>query len=70
LLSTMLTPVFDVQFSAMGFGYWLAVRLVSIIPSSLMNLAILYPTFRIVVPSVHYNYLEDRQEDLDVPLIQ
>jgi hypothetical protein len=43
--------------------------MISIVPSSLLNLAVLYPVFKVVAPAVHYDYTEDVLEDLSVPLI-
>lgn len=69
LIGTLLTPVFDVQFSALNLGYWLSVRLISTIPSILLNFAIIYPIYKIVIPAMRYSYTNDVVEDIGVPLI-
>lgn len=69
LIGTVLVPSFDVQFSALPLGYWLSVRLISMIPSILLNFAVLYPIYKIIVPTMKYNYMSDTSEDLDVPYL-
>jgi hypothetical protein len=43
--------------------------MISIIPSAMLNFAIIYPIYKIVVPAMRYNYVNDIVEDLSVPLI-
>jgi uncharacterized protein (DUF983 family) len=68
LIGTILVPTFDVQFSALNLGYWLALRLVTMVPSTLINLAVLYPIYKIVIRAMHYNYTENTSEDINIPL--
>ena len=68
LIGTILIPTFDVQFSALNLGYWLAWRLLTMVPSILLNIAILYPIYKIIVRNMHYNYVENVSEDISVPL--
>lgn len=69
LIGTLLVPSFDVQFSALNLGYWLSFRLISMLPSTLLNLAIIYPIYKIIVPAMKYDYTSDSIEDINLPLV-
>jgi hypothetical protein len=39
-----------------------------LVPIALLNTAIIYPVYRIVSPSMHYDYQNDIIENVSVPL--
>jgi hypothetical protein len=65
-------PEFDVMFSPPGrdmYNMWLGVRAVMLIFTIPLNIAIVYPVYRIVCPAMKYNYMDDSIESRTVPLM-
>lgn len=68
LVNVLMMPSFDAQLSSLGYVEWIAIRSVIFIPEILLNLLIIFPIFKIVVPLVNYDYRKDLTEDRAVPI--
>lgn len=68
LINVLMMPSFDAQLSSLGYVQWVAIRAVIFIPEILLNLLIIFPIFKIVVPLINYDYRQDLVEDRNVPV--
>ena len=62
-------PVFDQDFSILQYDYWLAARVILFVPMTIINLIIIFSVYRIVCPTIRYDYKEDLLESKDIPLM-
>jgi hypothetical protein len=69
LINVFLLPVFDVSLSGIPYSTWLAIRVCLTAVTIPVNILIIYPVYRIVAPSMRYNYKADTTEGLSVPLM-
>lgn len=69
LVDIIILPIFDNDLSPLGFSYWEAFRVIMLIPMTFLNLLTIYPVYRIVAPSMNYDYKTDIVEDISTPLI-
>jgi hypothetical protein len=72
LISVFILPEFDEMFSPGGkeiYSMWLGVRSVMLIFMIPLNIAIVYPVYRIVCPAMKYNYMDDTIESRTIPLM-
>jgi hypothetical protein len=71
LISTFILPEFDVLFSPGGkdlYNMWLGLRTVVLAIAIPLNVAVVYPVYRIVSPTMKYNYMDDSIESRTIPL--
>lgn len=68
LVNVLMMPSFDSQISSLGYVQWVAIRAVIFIPEILLNILIIYPIFKIVIPLINYDYKKDLVEDAKVPV--
>jgi hypothetical protein len=62
-------PVFDLNFSQFTYDQALMFRMGMWFIMSFMNVAIIFPVYRIVCPSMHYNYHDDLVESIGIKLM-
>jgi hypothetical protein len=68
IIEIFFLPIFDIQFSAIKYDTWFVLRIIMLVPVALLNTAIIYPVYRIISPSMHYDYRNDIIENISVPL--
>ena len=64
ITNIFLVPYFDVTYSTFEFDYWLAIRTLTYPIISIINLAVIFPIYKVVSGLVKYNYSEDRIENI------
>jgi hypothetical protein len=72
LISIFILPEFDTLFSVPGhdiYNMWLGLRSILLIFTIPLNIAIVYPVYRIVCPAMKYNYIDDSVESRTIPLM-
>jgi hypothetical protein len=72
LISVFILPEFDVMFSVPSpdmYNMWLGLRSVMLLFTIPLNIAIVYPVYRIVCPAMKYNYMDDTIESRTIPLM-
>jgi hypothetical protein len=72
LISVFILPEFDVMFSIPSpdmYNMWLGVRSVMLLITIPLNIAVIYPVYRIVCPAMKYNYMDDSVESRSIPLM-
>lgn len=68
IVNVLMMPTFDASLSTLSYETWFLIRLLLLVPMIILNLCIIYPIFKIVVPMMRYNYEDELVEDLDQPL--
>lgn len=68
IVNVIMMPAFDASISTLTYEVWFCIRLLMFVPMVLLNLAIIYPVFRIVTPLIKYNYEEELVENLNEPI--
>ncbi|MDR1234489.1 MAG: hypothetical protein LBJ97_00185 [Mycoplasmataceae bacterium] len=68
-VNIFMLPQFDLMFSLMPYDAWLGMRSLMLVITIPMNIAIVYPVYRIVCPTMKYDYMEDTVESRSVPLM-
>ncbi len=69
IVEILIMPVFDLDFSILSYDYWFAFRLIMFVFMSPINVLIIFPIYRIVCPSMRYNYQNDLSESIYIPLM-
>ncbi len=69
IVEILIMPVFDLDFSIFSYDYWFTFRLVMFVFMSPINVLIIFPIYRIVCPSMRYNYQNDLSESVYIPLM-
>ena len=64
IANSFLIPYFDVSYSTFGFDYWLAIRTITCPLFSIIDLAVVFPTYKVVSSLVQYDYNNDRMENI------
>ncbi|MBQ2349544.1 MAG: ECF transporter S component [Mycoplasma sp.] len=64
ITNVFLVPYFDVTYSTFEFDYWLAIRTLSYPIISIVNLAVIFPIYKVVNGLVKYDYSDDRIENI------
>lgn len=64
ITNVFLVPYFDVTYSSFAFDYWLAARTLIYPFISIINLAVIFPIYKVVSGLVKYNYNDDRIENI------
>lgn len=64
IANSFLMPYFDVSYSTFGFDYWLAMRTLTCPLFSIIDLAVVFPTYKVVTNLVKYDYNNDRIESI------
>ena len=64
ITNIFLVPYFDVTYSTFEFDYWLAVRTLTYPFISIINLAVIFPIYKVVSGLVKYNYNDDCIENM------
>ncbi len=67
-INVFMMPSFDASLTGLQYSQWVSLRIAALIPMVILNMLVIYPVFKIVVPLVTYNYEDDLIEDLNVPL--
>ena len=65
ITNSFFTPYFDVSYSTFGFDYWLAIRTLACPIVSIIDLAVVFPTYKVVSGLVQYDYNNDRMESIN-----
>ena len=65
IANSFLMPYFDVSYSTFGFDYWLAMRTLTGPLFSIIDLAVVFPTYKVVTNLVKYDYNNDRIESIN-----
>lgn len=68
LVQSVLLPNFDVDFSAYGFEYWVAIRSFNLLWLTPLNIGVIFAVYKIIAPTVNYDYRTDLVEDLNIPV--
>jgi len=68
LINVLMMPAFDATISTLGYNAWFTIRVLLLIPSVLLNIAIIFPIFKVIGPIVKYNYEDELIEQLNKPL--
>lgn len=68
IVDVLMMPSFDAQISSLNYEQWISIRVVLFIPMVVLNLIVIYPIFKIVVPLIHYDYSKDLVEDKRLPI--
>ena len=68
LVNVLMMPSFDAELSSLGYVQWIAIRAAIFIPEVLLNIFVIFPIFKIVVPLINYDYRKDLVEDRKVPV--
>jgi hypothetical protein len=70
LIEIFLLPPFDHQFTPLlSIPSWILLRTLMFIIMVFLNVGVIYPVYRIVIPSMNYNYEDDIIESIDRPLM-
>jgi hypothetical protein len=70
LIELFLLPPFDNQFTPLvSIPSWILLRTLIFIMMVFLNVGVIYPVYRIVAPSMNYNYENDIIESIDHPLM-
>ncbi|WP_031488926.1 membrane protein [Ureaplasma canigenitalium] len=69
IVNVIMLPSFDVELTSLNYTQWLSIRALMFAPMIVVNLMIIYPIFKIVVPLIRYDYEDDVVEDKNVPLV-
>ncbi len=67
-INVFMMPSFDASLTGLQYSQWVSLRIAALIPMVVLNMLVIYPVFKIVVPLVTYNYEDELVEDLNVPL--
>ncbi len=67
VVEVFIMPVFDIDVSALPYDYWFAFRLFMLTIMIPINILVIFPIYRIVCPSMKYNYQKDLSESIYVP---
>ncbi|MCF1349235.1 hypothetical protein [Ureaplasma urealyticum] len=68
VVNVLMMPSFDAELSSLKYTQWLSIRAVLFVPMVVLNLLIIYPIFKIVVPLIRYDYEDDIIEDKHIPI--
>lgn len=68
VVNVLMMPSFDAELSSLKYSQWLSIRAILFAPMVVINILIIYPIFKIVVPLIKYDYEDDIIEDKNVPL--
>lgn len=63
VINVLMMPSFDAQLSSLTYSAWISIRTILFIPMVALNIAIIYPIFKIVTPLIRYNYQDDLVEN-------
>ena len=61
-------PSFDAELSTIPFEQWVVIRGLLLVPMTLLNIAIIFPIFKIVVPLINYDYTKELVEPISTPI--
>ncbi len=68
VINVLMMPSFDAEISSLNYDAWISIRTILFIPMVVLNIAIIYPIFKIVVPLIKYNYQDDLVESFQRPI--
>lgn len=68
VVNLLMMPSFDAELSSLKYTQWLSIRAALFPFMVVLNLMIIYPIFKIVVPLIKYEYEDDIVEDKSVPI--
>ncbi|MDR3330341.1 MAG: hypothetical protein LBS76_03610 [Mycoplasmataceae bacterium] len=68
LVSTFILPEIDATFTP-GYYMWLGTRILLLSIMIPLNIAVIYPVYRIVCPAMKYNYVDDSLESIKIPFM-
>lgn len=68
IVEVLIMPVFDLDFSTLPYDYWFAFRLLMLCFMTPINIIIIFPIYRIVSPSMKYDYNKDIVESIYIPI--
>jgi hypothetical protein len=68
LISTFILPEIDATFTP-GYYMWLGTRIIVLSVMVPLNIAVIYPVYRIVCPAMKYNYIDDSLESIKIPFM-
>jgi hypothetical protein len=69
IVNIFMLPQFDEMFSLLKYDAWLGIRTLMLVITIPLNIAIVYPVYRIVCPAMKYDYMEDTVESRSIPLM-
>lgn len=69
IVNIFMLPQFDEMFSLLKYDAWLGIRTLMLVITIPLNIAIVYPVYRIVCPAMKYDYMVDTVESRSVPLM-
>ncbi len=68
IVEILIMPVFDLEFSTLPYDYWFVFRLLMLCFMIPINIIIIFPIYRIVSPSMKYDYNKDIIESIRTPI--
>ncbi len=68
VVNILMMPSFDTQLTTLSYVQWVTIRSLLLIPMVIINMVIIYPIFKVVVPLVNYDYSKDLVESSKVPI--
>lgn len=68
IVNVLMMPSFDAELSSLTYIQWISIRVLLLIPMIFINMIVIYPIFKIVIPLVTYDYTKDLVESKKVPL--
>ena len=66
-ISSFLLPFFDIDFSAFAYDYWLGSRIIIFPVILVVNIALVFPAYKVVAKLVKYDYQIDMIESINKP---
>ena len=68
VVNIIMLPSFDAELSTIPFEQWVVIRGLLLVPMTLLNIAIIFPIFKIVVPLINYDYTKELVEPISTPI--
>lgn len=68
IVDVIMMPSFDAQLSSLNYEQWISIRTILFIPMVVLNVVVIYPIFKIVVPMINYDYSKEQVEDKRIPV--
>ncbi len=68
VVNILMLPSFDAELSTIPYQQWVVIRSLLLIPMTVLNVVIIFPIFKIVVPLINYDYTKELVEPIKTPI--
>lgn len=68
IVNVLMMPSFDAQLTTLSYNEWVTIRSLLFILMVIINMLIIYPIFKVVVPLISYDYEKELIESLEKPI--